>query len=149
MAQDREILTISTNGRVLAGRVVFCLSSAARRAGLLRRERLTRDEGALLVMPEGRRGKAGFLTSIHTLGMRFPLIVAWLDEAGEVVHAALARPWRPYCASPRPAWYVLEVHPDHLDSLQPGAKLEWGPSAGEDRGAASTPGRRRERRCCR
>lgn len=123
--KDQEILTIDINGVELASRVVCCTSSKSRRAGLLGKKRLSREEGVLLVMPEGRRGGAGLTTSIHMMGMRFSVAAAWLDDCGRVVHSVLARPWRPYYASPQPASLVLELHPEHLASLQPGVKVNW------------------------
>lgn len=122
---DEAVLTIFLDGMQVADRVRICVSSSARRQGLLGRRELGRGEGVLLVMPEGRRGKAGLTTSIHTLGMRFPIAVAWLAEGGEIVHAVLARPWRPYLTSPRPASCVLEVHSDHFSRLVTGLRVTW------------------------
>jgi uncharacterized membrane protein (UPF0127 family) len=122
---DLEIFTIKVDDMELANRVVCCLSSGSRRAGLLGKKRLSREEGVLIVMPARRRGGAGLTTSIHMLGMRFSVAAAWLDDSRRVVHAVLARPWRPYYASPRPASYVLELHPDHLARLAPGAQVKW------------------------
>jgi len=76
-------------------------------------------------MTASRSGKAGLMTSIHMLGMRFPIAAAWLDEEGVVVHSVLAKPWRPYYGSPRKAWYVLEVHPDLLGRIPVGKQLRW------------------------
>jgi len=123
--KDQEILTIDINGVELASRVVCCTSSKSRRAGLLGKKRLSREEGVLLVMPEGRRGGVWLTTSIHMMGMRFSVATAWLDDCGRVVHSVLARPWRPYYASPQPASLILELHPEHLASLQPGVKVNW------------------------
>jgi uncharacterized membrane protein (UPF0127 family) len=122
---DRKRIVVYAGDGVLARDVIFCISGDSRRIGLLGRKALGPEEGALLKMPDGRRGKAGFMTSIHMLGMRFPIAVAWLDEAGVVVHSALAKPWRPYYASPQKAWYVLEVHPDLLEKIPKGEKLSW------------------------
>ncbi|NIS80731.1 MAG: hypothetical protein GTO14_11100 [Anaerolineales bacterium] len=122
---DKERIVIFDGDDVLARDVIFCCSSDSRREGLLGRKVLGSEEGVLLKMPAGRRGKAGFMTSIHMLGMRFPIAVAWLDEKGVVVHSVLAKPWRPYYASPRKAWYVLEVHPDLLERIPTGEKLRW------------------------
>ena len=123
--KDQEILAIHINGVKLASRVICCTSSKSRRAGLLGKKRLSEEEGVLLVMPEGRRGGAGLTTSIHMMGMRFSVAAAWLDGYGSVVHSVLARRWRPYYASPRPASLVLELHPEHLASLQPGVIVNW------------------------
>lgn len=93
--------------------------------GLLGLDRLEREEGVLLVMPGWRSGKKGFLTSIQMLGMRFPICAAWLDQEGMVVHSTLAKPNGFYYGSPYPAWYVLEVHPDLLESLPGRTEVNW------------------------
>jgi uncharacterized membrane protein (UPF0127 family) len=124
-AGDRELLTVSAEGKMLATKVLHCESPPARKRGLLGRERISPEEGALLVMPKARRNKKGIRTSIHMIGMRFPVAVAWLDEKGRVVHSSMARPWRPYYASPQPASYVLEMHPVHHQALQRGARVTW------------------------
>jgi uncharacterized membrane protein (UPF0127 family) len=123
--QDDFTLTVYVDGMELADRIHVCVSSRARRQGLLGMRALGRGEGVLLVMPEGRRSKAGLATSIHTLGMRFPITVAWLSARGEIMHIVMARPWRPYFASPSPASCVLEVHPDHRSRLATGSVASW------------------------
>jgi len=125
---DGLLLKVSVDGIELADRVHVCVSSRARREGLLGRMELSRREGALLVMPEGRRRRSGLVTSIHTLGMRFPIMAVWLADDGEIVHVALARPWRPHFGSPNPASYVLEVHPDLRSRLEVGSILTWQPN---------------------
>ncbi|MDF1500763.1 MAG: DUF192 domain-containing protein [Anaerolineales bacterium] len=122
---DRQKIIVYADDGVLARDVIFCSSSDSRRGGLLGRKALGREEGVLLKMPGGRSGKAGFMTSIHMLGMRFPIAAAWLDEEGVVVHSVLAKPWRPYYASSRRAWYVLEVHPNLLERIPVGKVLGW------------------------
>lgn len=125
---DRQRIVVYDGDEALARDVLLCASSDSRREGLLGRRELRREEGILLEMPAGRRGKAGFMTSIHMIGMRFPVAVAWLDESGVVVHSELARPWRPYYASPVGASYVLEVHPTLLERLPRGKALGWKPA---------------------
>jgi uncharacterized membrane protein (UPF0127 family) len=125
---DGVILKVFVDGSALADRVQVCVSSSARRQGLLGKKELGRREGALLVMPEKRRCRAGLVTSIHTMGMRFPITAAWLAEDGEIVHVLPARPWRPYFASPNPASCVLEVHPELRSRLEIGSILTWQPN---------------------
>lgn len=125
LVEDGALLTVFVDSERIAGEIRCCRSAELRRRGVLGQPVLTRERGALLIMPHSRRGRAGWLTSIHMFGVPFPLAVAWLDERGEVVWAQLARPWRPYYASPEPASYVLEVHPAHLPLLQVGARVAW------------------------
>ena len=75
------------DGRVLASLEVAD-SRRARRQGLLGRDDLT---GALL-LPGVR--------SVHTVGMRFPIDVAYLDGEGRVLDLVRLRPWR----VSRPRW---------------------------------------------
>lgn len=128
-SMDRQRIVVYDGDGALARDVTFCASSDTRRGGLLGRRELGREEGVLLEMPAGRKGKAGFLTSIHMIGMRFPVAVAWLDKDRVVVHSELARPWRPYYASPVGAWYVLEVHPSLLERIPQGRALRWKPAS--------------------
>ena len=123
--EDGAHILLKVDGRVIADRLIYCSSSASRREGLLGLEELKPGEGLLMAMPKGRRGKKGLVTSIHMIGMRFPICVAWLDEGGKVVYSALARAGGLYYASPEGAWYVLEAHPDLLTTLERGAVVEW------------------------
>ncbi len=123
--QDGLLLKVCVDGIEIADRVHVCVSSNARRQGLLGKRELGRREGVLLVMPEKRRRRSGLVTSIHTLGMKFPITTVWLADDGEIVHVVLARPWRPYFGSPHPASYVLEVHPELRSRLEISSILTW------------------------
>jgi uncharacterized membrane protein (UPF0127 family) len=120
---DGAHLRVLVDGNVIADKIIYCSTSASRREGLLSLDRLEYEEGILMEMPGSRRGKKGLITSIHMLGMRFPISVAWLNEDKKVVHSTLAKPWGLYYGSPHPAWYVLETHPDLIDSLGIGTVL--------------------------
>lgn len=122
---DGAHLTLKVDGNVIADRVIYCSSSSSRREGLLSLDRLEREEGILMEMPRSRRGKKGLVTSIHMLGMRFPICAAWFDDQGKVVHSTVAKPWGLYYGSPKPAWYVLEVHPQLISDLGVGVKVNW------------------------
>jgi uncharacterized membrane protein (UPF0127 family) len=122
---DGAHLQLKVDGRVVAERVIYCCSSASRREGLLSLTELEPGEGILMEMPGSRRGKKGLMTSIHMIGMRFPICVAWLDQDGRVVHSTLARPWGLYYSSPAPAWYVLEAHPELENVLEKGVLVKW------------------------
>jgi uncharacterized membrane protein (UPF0127 family) len=122
---DGTRLRVLVDGNLIADKIIYCSSSASRREGLLSLDHLEQGEGILMEMPGSRRGKKGFITSIHMLGMRFPISAAWLNNEGRVVHSTLAKPWGLYYGSPQPAWYVLEAHPDLIDSLSVGTVLNW------------------------
>ncbi|HXH06775.1 MAG TPA: DUF192 domain-containing protein, partial [Vicinamibacterales bacterium] len=83
-AETRSAIDAHT-GRLLASRVVFATTRAARRRGLLGRDRLEPGE-ALWIAPS--RG-------VHTCGMRFPIDVVALDRRGVVVDLVeRLGPWR-------------------------------------------------------
>ena len=123
--EDGAHLSLKVDGSVIADRIIFCSSSASRREGLLGLDHLELGEGIMMNMPKSRRGKKGFFTSIHMIGMRFPICVTWLDEEGKVVHSTIAKPWGLNYGSPKPAWYVLEAHPELIVSLSIGTVLDW------------------------
>jgi uncharacterized membrane protein (UPF0127 family) len=55
----------------------------------------------------------------------FDIAAIWLDDELKIVHTALAKPWRPYYASPRPARYVLEGPPALLQRVTMGEQLRF------------------------
>jgi uncharacterized membrane protein (UPF0127 family) len=100
------------DGDVLA--VVEVAGSAqARRRGLLHRDSF---EGALLLRP---------CRHVHTMGMRFPIDVAFCDAGGVVLRTVTLAPWR---ISPvvRHAAFVVEAQAGAFDrwSLAAGDRLE-------------------------
>lgn len=90
---------VTSLGNVVAARVVVANTFADRFTGLLKRDRLGRDEG-LLLSPGG---------SIHTLGMRFAIDVLFLDRHMRVLKVASAMPpWRAVLA-PAGTEFTLEL----------------------------------------
>ena len=124
-ARDGDPLTVSVNGEVVANNIILCISSDSRMTGLLDRKEIGLDDGILMVMPGKRAGKSGFITSIHMIGMKFDITATWINDGGEVVRSVLAKKWRPYYGSSKPAWYVLEMHPEHLDKVKEGERVEF------------------------
>src|SRR6266545_1720602 len=73
------------NGRVLAHNVIGAFDSRARRKGLLGREAFA-DGQAMVIAPSN---------AIHTLGMKFPIDVAFVRRDGRILKCAPAvQPWR-------------------------------------------------------
>jgi uncharacterized membrane protein (UPF0127 family) len=98
-----------TDARVLASAEVAA-DRAARRRGLLHRDGM---EGAMV------------LTScrwVHTLGMRFPVDVAYLDDEGNVVKAVRMPRYRVGLPVPKASW-VIEA--------EAGAFERWGLQVGD------------------
>jgi uncharacterized membrane protein (UPF0127 family) len=95
----RDTITVEReNGDVLCGRCLLADTPWTRLRGLLGRRGLGEDEG-LLIRPAG---------SVHTLFMRFPIDVVFLDRDNTVVKVVPAlRPWR--LAAARRAKRTLEL----------------------------------------
>jgi len=85
----------------------------ARARGLLGRARL---DGALLLRP---------CRHVHTIGMRFPVDVAFCDPAGTVLRTCTLRPWRLSPFVPRAA-FVIEAEAGAFERwrLAPGDRVE-------------------------
>jgi uncharacterized membrane protein (UPF0127 family) len=62
-------------------------------------------------------------SAIHMFNVPYAIGVLWLSEYGEVVHTALAKPWRPYYGTPKPARYFIEALPDILERASVGDVL--------------------------
>ncbi len=112
---------IASSGAELARRVRLCRGFGGKLLGLMFRWSLAEDEGALLIYNRPSKME----TSIHMFFVPFPLAVFWLDAQGTVVDRVQALPWRPFYASGAPAIFVLELHPNALNKLQVGDRVEF------------------------
>ncbi len=108
-------------GEVLVRSARWCSSRASRLRGLQYRRRLDPGEALILVHP----GDSIFNSSIHMLWVFFPIAAVWINSAGQVTSAQLARPWRLYYASPKPARYVLEAEPALLERIAVGDEVDF------------------------
>jgi uncharacterized membrane protein (UPF0127 family) len=70
-----EVVNASKDGAVVAACVEWAGTSAVRRRGLLGRDRLDWDEAMYIVPTQW----------IHTFRMRFPIDIAFLSRAGQVL----------------------------------------------------------------
>lgn len=116
-----EVMTIrrASTGEVVLARARWCQSFWCHLRGLMFRRALPPDEGLLFVY--SRPGISN--TAIHMFFVFFPIAAVWLDEQGQVVGAALARPWRPYYAPGAPARYLIEAAPALLERVALGDRL--------------------------
>ena len=106
------------DGSTLIARLETATGFVQRFRGLLGRERIDADEA--LLFPK--------TTSLHMIGMRFPIAVLWLAPAGadgytEVLGTALLQPWRGIGIAPRGTDAALEGHPDLLRTVRIGDRL--------------------------
>lgn len=120
------VKVLNARGEPLLARTKWCPSFASRLRGLTFRRSLAPDEGLILV--ERRASVAA--TSIHMFFVNFAIAAVWLDDERRVVHKTLARPWRPFYASPRPARYVLEGPPALLERIAVGDILSFKETSG-------------------
>lgn len=112
---DRQLWHVERQ-TVLLPRLRWCHSFGSKLRGLTFRRQIGRDEGIVLVEEEEGR----VLTAVHMLFVFCPLAIIWVNSQGEVVDTALGLLWRPAYVPRRPAQYVIELHPDWLNQLQPG-----------------------------
>lgn len=108
-------------GEVLAHAARWCSSRASRLRGLQYRRRLNPGEALILVKPKDSIVNS----SIHMLWVFFPIAAIWINSEGRVTSAQLARPWRPYYASPEPARYVFEGAPSLLERVRVGDEIDF------------------------
>lgn len=114
-------LTRQADHTVLLSALQPCDTFLCRLRGLMFRASIAPDEGLLFVFPRASR----LDSAIHMLFMRFPIAVVWLDDAGQVVDTALAKPWRLVYAPSGPARYVIEAAPALLERVSTGDILTW------------------------
>lgn len=118
MSQYRTIRQAGT-GEVVLARARWCQNFWCHFRGLMFRRHLPDDEGLLFVFRRENLAQS----SIHMFFVFFPIAAVWLDEAGRVVDAKLARPWRPYYAPAKAARYLIEARPALLERVQIGDQL--------------------------
>jgi uncharacterized membrane protein (UPF0127 family) len=108
-------------GEVLVHSARWCSSRLCRLRGLQYRRRLDPGEGLILV----KSADSIVNSSIHMFFVFFPIAVVWINSQGRVTSTQLARPWRPYYASPEPARYVLEASPELLQHIVVGEAVDF------------------------
>jgi len=104
------------SGIRVGSRVAVAESWWQRLRGLLARPRMQTGEGLLLL-------ECG---SVHTIGMSYPIDVAFLDAEGMVVRNVTLRPCRVGVGGPG-AVHALELPAGRLDETgtAPGVRLSW------------------------
>jgi uncharacterized protein len=108
-------------GQVLLRSARWCSSRLCRLVGLQFRRRLRPGESLLMAW----KGESIGRTSIHMFFVFFPIAAVWVNRQGRVTSAQLARPWRPYYASPEPACYVIEAEPSLLERVRVDDELDF------------------------
>ena len=117
MTQRNTVNIINRDSRqVIIKSARWCTSRLCRLRGLQFRRRLKPGEALILVKEKDSIANS----SIHMFFVFFPIAAIWVNQKGKVTSAQLAKPWRPYYASPEPASYVLETGPEFLDKISVG-----------------------------
>ena len=122
MADPKHVKVVHRGtGKVLIKSALWCKSSLCKFLGLQFRRRLNPGEALVLVMSKDSVPQS----SIHMFFVFFSIGVIWINSGGTVTSAQLAKPWRPYYASPEPAQYVLETSPAILDKIKVGDEVDF------------------------
>jgi hypothetical protein len=108
-------------GEILIQSARWCSSRLCRLRGLQFRRKLNPGEALILVKAKDSIANS----SIHMLFVFFPIAAVWINSAGRVTSAQLAKPWRLYYASKEPACYVLETSPAILERIQVGDEVDF------------------------
>ena len=115
-----KVINQETN-QVLIDSARWCSSRLCRLRGFQFRFKLNPGEALILVKDSDSIASS----SIHMFFVFFPIAAIWINQKGKVTSAQLAKPWRPYYASPEPATYVIETSPDFLEKVTVGDTLEF------------------------
>ncbi len=110
-----------SNPAIKPVRATWAESYIAKLRGYTFRHSLAPDEGMLLV--ERRDSRVD--TSIHMMFVWTDLAVVWINSKNEVVDTVLAKSWRLFYASMKPARYTLEIHPDRFGEFKVGDHVEF------------------------
>ena len=108
-------------GQVLLASARWCGGRLCRLVGLQFHRPL--KPGEALILAKNKDSVAS--SSIHMFFVFFPIAAVWVNGEGKVTQALLAKPWRPYYASPEPARYVVEAPPAFLDQVAIGDQLDF------------------------
>jgi uncharacterized membrane protein (UPF0127 family) len=122
MASRKAVRVVNrATGEVLIESAKWCQSSLCRFLGLQFRRRLNPGEALILVMSKDSITQS----SIHMFFVFFSIAAVWITSKGKVTGAQLAKPWRPFYSSPKPAQYVIETSPSFLEKIKVGDKLDF------------------------
>jgi len=108
---------------VVVESAIWCSSRLCRLKGLQFSKPLQPHQGLLLA----NKNEGVASSSIHMFFVFFPIAAIWINNDGLITSAQLAKPWRPYYASPKPARYILEASPEILSRVSVGDEVEFLP----------------------
>ena len=105
--------------------VKYCDTFWLKFIGLMFSKELQPETGLIIV----ENTESRLSTSIHMFFMNYDITVLWLDKDLVIVDKALAKKWKPYYASKKPAQYVVELHASRFSDFAEGEKLSISPAA--------------------
>lgn len=109
---------------VIVESAIWCSSPLCRLIGLQFSKPLEPDHGLLLA----NRNESVAGSSIHMFFVFYPIAAIWINNHGLITSAQLAKPWRPYYASPEPARYILEAPPETMSRVSVGDEIDFLPA---------------------
>lgn len=112
MTDYRKIIH-QESGRTLVEQAKWCNTFTTKLRGFTFRRSWKSGDGLVLVEKNDTRVN----TAIHMLFVFFDLGVLWVNDAGQLVDKAVARPWRLSYVPQAPARYVIEAHPDIVEHV--------------------------------
>lgn len=115
MSAYRKIIH-QESGQTLVEQAKWCDNFVTKLRGFTFRRAWTAGDGLVLVENSDSRVN----TSIHMLFVLFDLGVLWVNDAGQIIDTAVARPWRLSYVPQAPARYVIEAHPDIVSQVAVG-----------------------------
>lgn len=113
------MLVNQTTEQKLAGQVKLCDTYWKILWGLMFRRTLDPDQ----VLVFCYRRESIVETTVHMFFVFFSIAIVWLDAERRVVDKALAKPFRPFYASRKPAQFYVEGAPRLLEEVQVGDQL--------------------------
>jgi uncharacterized membrane protein (UPF0127 family) len=112
------------SGQTLVEKARWCNTFTTKLRGFTFRR--TWKDGEGLVLVEGSDSRIS--TAIHMLFVFFDLGVIWVNDAGQIVDTAVAKPWRLSYAPQAPARYVIEAHPNIINQVTIGDAITFAES---------------------
>jgi uncharacterized membrane protein (UPF0127 family) len=112
------------SGQTLVENARWCNTFTTKLRGFTFRR--TWKDGEGLVLVEGSDSRIS--TAIHMLFVFFDLGVIWVNDAGQIVDTAVAKPWRLSYAPQAPARYVIEAHPNIINQVTIGDAITFAES---------------------
>ena len=120
-----KFVRIKIDRDIAADNVIYADTNHLRRKGVLQKEEMTENDGALLVMPP--RPDLFLFYSIHMFGVPYEIAAAWLNHRGEILDLKNAQPGRIYFPSSflTQTTHILELHPVHFPQLSKAERVSW------------------------